>query len=353
MQRLLHWIFIIFYTFFYGFLLYTELPYLTILFSVLFSALLFMGELYNKPSIFIPVFLLVSIGEYFFPGLMLMLPSMFYLVPKPRDLWPIVLLTPLFIISDYPSIPSILFLLLNLLALWFGILEKQRRQYYAQYINITDTSSLDLRKLKISNQELMEEADANRRNDILQERNRIAREIHDNVGHKLTSAILQISALDTSPSSSSGALEQIQETLEEAMHEVRKSIHQMHDESLSFRNALERMVDKFTFCPVHLSLHYQAEPPARIYYVLLMVSREALSNTAKHSNAKRMDIHFREDKKKYHLLIRDNGTLQHEGQVGMGLLSMEERILSLGGSFYFNKDKGFRIFMQIPKEEKS
>lgn len=66
-----------------------------------------------------------------------------------------------------------------------------------------------------------------------------------------------------------------------------------------------------------------------------------------------MDIHFREDKKKYHLLIRDNGTLQHEGQGGMGLLSMEERILSLGGSFYFNKDKGFRIFMQIPKEEKS
>lgn len=127
MQRLLHWIFIIFYAFFYGFLLYTELPFLTILFSVLFSALLFMGELYNKPSIFIPVFLLVSIGEYFFPGLMLMLPSMFYLVPKPRDLWPIVLLTPLFIISDYPSIPSILFLLLNLLALWFGILEKQRR----------------------------------------------------------------------------------------------------------------------------------------------------------------------------------------------------------------------------------
>lgn len=81
----------------------------------------------------------------------------------------------------------------------------------------------------------------------LQERNRIAREIHDNVGHMLSRAILQMGALQTIHREEPlhGQLMQINDTLGEAMNSIRESVHDLHNESLDLKQALFDICKEF------------------------------------------------------------------------------------------------------------
>lgn len=71
----------------------------------------------------------------------------------------------------------------------------------------------------------------------LRERNRIAREIHDNVGHMLSRSILQMGALITIHKEEPlhGQLAGVGETLNQAMNSIRESVHDLHDESIDLR----------------------------------------------------------------------------------------------------------------------
>lgn len=198
------------------------------------------------------------------------------------------------------------------------------------------------------------ESELNRKNDILYERNRIAREIHDNLGHKLTSSILQISALQAINDDLKEPLEQLSATLKDSMEDIRKSIHSIHEQSLSIEASLEQIQNQFIFCPIYLDISIKNEPPSDIYYALLLIVKEACSNTAKHSQASRMDISLKESESFYQLLIKDNGKRQVtiNQSSGIGLLSIEERVYSLGGSFHLNRSDGYHIFIRLPIERK-
>jgi signal transduction histidine kinase len=94
------------------------------------------------------------------------------------------------------------------------------------------------------------------------------------------------------------------------------------------------------------------EIPADIKNCFLIVIKEALTNTAKHSDATSIRITLQEHPSLYQLLIKDNGNAKTSGKnsYGMGLSNIEERVLTLGGKCTFESQKGFRIFISIPKE---
>ena len=207
--------------------------------------------------------------------------------------------------------------------------------------------------LKEQNRELMEKQDYEVRLATLKERNRIAREIHDSVGHLLSSALLQIGALQVINRDTpvDEGLSTVKTTLSGAMDSIRSSVHNLHDESIDLRARLQSMADRFTFCPVYLS--YDAgEMEKGLKYCFSAVTGEALANVAKHSNATRVDIIIREHPALYQLVIQDNGTkLCPIDKSGIGLNNIADRVQAFHGTFRAEQKNGFRLFISIPKEE--
>lgn len=187
----------------------------------------------------------------------------------------------------------------------------------------------------------------------LSERNRIAREIHDNVGHMLTRSILQTGAIKvinhdehlTKP------LEQLQSTLDTAMDSMRKSVHDLHDESVNLRLALEDITQNVQGIEISMNYDMSDNIPKDIKYSFINIVKEAINNTLKHSNGDRMNIRLREHPAFYQLSITDNGSdIKIAGQ-GMGLSGIQERVNMLGGTIKLSTDKGFSLLITVMKKE--
>ncbi|MBR5945108.1 MAG: histidine kinase [Lachnospiraceae bacterium] len=186
----------------------------------------------------------------------------------------------------------------------------------------------------------------------LKERNRIAREIHDNVGHLLSRALLMMGAIEAvnEDKNLGEHLSVLKNTLSDAMDSCRVSVHDLYDDSIDLKGSLEKLVEEFKFCPV--TLEYSSGPKINkdVKFAVAGVVKEALSNIAKHSNATQAKIIFMEHEKIYQLLIEDNGTSATKGDgTGIGLNNMQDRITALGGTFYIRNENGFRIFATIPR----
>jgi len=210
-------------------------------------------------------------------------------------------------------------------------------------------------------QDLLEKQDYEIHLATLQERNRIAREIHDNVGHMLSRSILQMGALQTIHKEEPlhGQLVAINDTLSQAMNNIRESVHDLHNESLDLHQAICEVTDEFKEkYEITLTYDMSAAIPRNVKYCFLAITKEALANVVRHSNATCVTLYFCEHPGFYQLLVEDNGTdiKVTEAQItksqvaGIGLSNMRERVEALGGTIAFLTDKGFEIRISIPKD---
>ena len=192
----------------------------------------------------------------------------------------------------------------------------------------------------------------------LSERNRIAREIHDNVGHMLTRSILQTGAIKVINKDErlEKPLAQLQSTLDTAMDSMRKSVHDLYDESVDLRQALAKL--KPTDSAFAFSLEYDCEDdvPRDVKYAFIAIAKEAVNNAVKHSNGDEIRIIVREHPAFYQLEIMDNGTsvdersLSGETGDGIGIKNIKERVAAIGGIMRIKADDGFRIFVTLMKK---
>ena len=102
--------------------------------------------------------------------------------------------------------------------------------------------------LEKKNQDLLKKQDTEVYLATLKERNRIAREIHDNVGHMLSRSILMVGALKTVNQAENlkVPMEQLDQTLNEAMTNVRQSVHDLHDESVNLKEVMESVFVRYS-----------------------------------------------------------------------------------------------------------
>lgn len=221
---------------------------------------------------------------------------------------------------------------------------------------LRDNSVEQQMRLRQANAQLLENQDNQIYIATLKERNRIAREIHDNVGHLLSRSLLQSAALLTicKDETMQPQLENLKNTLDEAMTSIRNSVHDLHDESIDMKEAMTNLVEQFTFCPVSFQCDISRQTPKAVKYCFLTIVKEGLNNIVKHSNATMVRITVTEHPGFYQLLIEDNGTnstipQSEEISSGIGLSSMQERVQSLNGIIHIHNEKGFRIFVSIPK----
>ena len=216
----------------------------------------------------------------------------------------------------------------------------------------------------------------------LAERSRIAREIHDNVGHMLTRSVLQVEALQvmhTDDTDLTRQLTGIADNLHEAYQSVRQSVHGLHTQSFELHTQLlalaqetESLAQNNTAADnwqLQVSLEYdlsQDPPSDAVSYAILAITKEALANSLKHSNATQIKVALSEYPGFYQLIIQDNGSQPPAsnraggnpyrdsaapyGSRGIGLTNMDERARSLGGICNTSFTQGFRVFVTIPRE---
>lgn len=227
-----------------------------------------------------------------------------------------------------------------------------------QFHRYRDDSTESSRSLRQKNKSLIAGQDYEIHLATLSERNRIAREIHDNVGHMLTRAILQTGVLETinKDESLSTPLRDLHTTLDSAMTSIRNSVHDLHDEAVNLRAALSDIA-KTSSVNVHLDYDVETDLPKEMKYAFIAIVREAVNNTQKHSDADRIRVVVKEHPALYQLFIEDNGTCPQEMKKqpalqtsrGIGLANMEERIRALNGNIRFSWEHGFRIFISVMK----
>ena len=207
--------------------------------------------------------------------------------------------------------------------------------------------------LEQRNRELLEKQEYEIQLATLTERNRIAREIHDNVGHLLTRSLFQIRAMQVvwkEQEELAAQLSAVKSTLDDAMNNVRSSVHNLYEESVDLQMVLSRLTREFTFCPAALDYNAKIESKELKYCVIAIV-REALSNISRHSNATEASVSVLEHPGFYQLIIQDNGTQTAvSGSGGIGLMNMRERVEDFHGIFRTENKNGFRIFISIPKQ---
>jgi len=221
---------------------------------------------------------------------------------------------------------------------------------------LRDTSKEHELLIEEKNRKLIEKQDTETYAATLRERNRIAREIHDNVGHILTRSILQTGAIKAINKDEllKEPLEGLHDSLNTAMTNIRSSVHDLHDEAIDLKTAIEDIVQTIENFKVVLNYDMGQHVHKSVKYCFIGIIKEAINNTIKHSNGDTIHIIVQEHPAFYQLLIEDNGTsISKNSSNGIGLTNMTDRVKALNGNIKISTDNGFKIMISILKQNLS
>ena len=262
--------------------------------------------------------------------------------------------------SDVISLfPTGTFLAFGLMIAGYAVTQTRQIDKLTSSLQKTRDDSTELTLLlQDKNRSLRDKQDYEIYAATLKERNRIAREIHDNVGHLLSRAILITGAMKMTNQISGlqEPFESLDSSLGEAMDSIRKSVHDLHDDAVDLEKALEEIIADFSFCSVDFSYHLSKTIAREVKYNVIAIVKEALNNVMKHSNANLVQLTVSESEDLYQVMIEDNGTtispntptnpLNIETR-GIGLINMTERVKKLHGTITFYSQNGFRIYIKL------
>jgi len=242
-----------------------------------------------------------------------------------------------------PVVVFTLYLLLAQSALWYmaycNIAEWQAHQE-------TATAHAQLH----ATQQLLSQAVA--RN----ERTRIARDLHDQMGHHLVALTIQLQILERKlPENTLDELSQVQELAKELFSDVRTTVQQLREEQSSFSSLLESMLANIPFLEFDVDIDaHVAMLDEQLATCLLRVVQEAITNSLKHSDACRLWISLVKQQDILELIVKDNGRPRKtvDFSSGNGLRGLAERINELGGTLTTTMtEEGFVVKAHFVEEE--
>lgn len=337
-------------------------PIHILLFAILTCLCIYTENYRIKLAIF-----LLALGLcQFWPPCLLLLPPIYYdIIYSLYGSFTFLTLVPLILnFSEYTikdlSFCFLLFILTTFLKHRTLLYVKMKREYNEQRDNSKELEMIQEER----NQSLLENQDYEINVATLNERNRISKEIHDNIGHILSRALLQIGALllITKEDTAKEGLTTLKVSLSQGMDNIRSSIHNMYDESIDLYTSIDTLTREFTFCPINFDYDIRNMPEIKLKYAVIAIIKEALSNIIKHSNASKVQVSLREHPALYQLIISDNGQIEGEKRIrisaleksqnyfdGMGLQNITDRVKGFQGNMNITADNGFKIFITIPK----
>ncbi len=191
------------------------------------------------------------------------------------------------------------------------------------------------------------------------ERNRLAREIHDTLGHTLTGISAGVDAclatIDKTPNQTKHQLELIAEVTRSGILDVRRSVNKLRPdalERLSLESAILELIRemnsvsgiKIHFASKVETLKFDEDEENAIYRVI----QESVTNAIRHGKATNVWISIEKDGPKLLLTIQDDGIGCQEMKKGFGTRHITERIEMLNGTVQFDGSNGFAVHVQIP-----
>lgn len=195
-----------------------------------------------------------------------------------------------------------------------------------------------------------------------EERKRIARDLHDDVGQSLTSILVGLKlAAQSADGSQDRRLEEVRETANQTLESVRLLSRQLRPsalDDLGLAAALERYVAEFTsrFPNIEVDLHSQltTRMPTTVETSLYRIIQEAMTNAARHSGATALSVLISQRDAGVHAIVEDNGSgfdaeAVRRAGASVGLHSMAERAELLGGHIRFESSAdGTTVYVDIP-----
>ncbi|HEX3046140.1 MAG TPA: protein kinase [Bacillota bacterium] len=219
-------------------------------------------------------------------------------------------------------------------------------------------------ELEAANRELKAYASVAEELAVAKERNRIARDVHDTLGHTLSVLVPLLEAssgtCEDNPAQTRQALAEAVKITREGLSEVRRSVVGLvHEEEQTpnFVDSLEKMITNFQLSGMKVDFAVDESWPYLSrgqLETIYRVCQEALTNSLKHGQATEVHIILRFAGRRIKLFIFDNGCgckdFGHSS--GFGLRGMRGRVENLGGSIVFGSDgtTGFNIHVEIPIE---
>jgi signal transduction histidine kinase len=196
----------------------------------------------------------------------------------------------------------------------------------------------------------------------LQERNRIAREIHDSLGHALTAQSIQLeNALlfcHSNSDKTQAFVSEAKQLAAIALKEIRSSISTLRSDPLqgkTLESALTCLIEDFhsrTNIAINYIICCATSVTAEVQTAIYRIVQEALMNVSKHSHATQVVLKFQTTSENLHLLIEDNGSgfNPEQNTTGFGLQGMRERTVALGGQFKLVSQTGMgcRVTIDVP-----
>jgi signal transduction histidine kinase len=195
---------------------------------------------------------------------------------------------------------------------------------------------------------------------MTQERNRLAREIHDNLGHYLTIVNVQIEAakviMDSDPDRALDAMNKAQELTQIGLARVRESVAALRESPVSNRpldKAIASLIEEAQSSGIVTEFKVTGETQAlenKVALALYRAAQEGLTNVHRHARASRVDVLLDYKPSEVRLEVKDNGVGAAETGGGFGLLGIRERMQLLGGRLEISTDvgKGFWLTASVP-----
>lgn len=214
------------------------------------------------------------------------------------------------------------------------------------------------KELALSYEKLQEQSEEIEQLSVSKERNRLAGEIHDNLGHNLVALNMNLDVahkiMDKDMDKAKELMVKSQSLTKESIEDLRLAVYALRKgSSLSLKKSITKLIDNFqnTGKPKFLiDIDETAETLPTAYKEKLVVSvKESITNSIKHGDPEVITIHIKYEDAKLIVRIKDNGKGCNQLVKGNGLLGIENSIGKIGGKVNYNlkHDKGFEVIFVL------
>jgi signal transduction histidine kinase len=239
-----------------------------------------------------------------------------------------------------------------------SVFRQSRRPYSEEDISLLNSvadqigTAIENDRLRLENEQLL----------IVEERNRLARELHDAVTQSLYGLTLYAEtslrfSRANQPEMAIEYMERVAGTAQQALREMRLLLHNLRPavlEQLGLIQAIKQRLDaveKRVGVEVDYKIDGEIDLPPKVEEALYHIVQEALNNALKHAAATRISLRLSQQKERIFLTISDNGKgfklVEVGDSGGLGLTSMRERIDSLGGHLTIDTEIGGGSKIQV------
>lgn len=214
-------------------------------------------------------------------------------------------------------------------------------------------------QLQVMNEQLKDFAAMQKKMGEVEERNRIAREIHDTLGHTMTGLSAGIDAcsalIDFSVEETKKQLQLLAKVARQGLQDIRRSMNKLRPDALEKHNletALEKLMVE-TMDTSNVLIQYESTVEEMKFEedeedIIYRVVQESITNAIRHGAATKIYINFRTIENLLVIRIQDNGRGCTDIHKGFGLTHMKERVQMLQGTIHYDGSHGFQVHVQIP-----